>query len=292
MIDSLNIDLLQVFITVSEHNSINKSSEILLLSQPAISKKIKQLEEYFDTKLFTRTPQGMKLTPTGKTFYSKAKVVLEDFQSLHNIEKEDTPLSKIRIGSLDNIASIHYPDFFKTALFKARSLKLSNEVLDLVDPFNEEKIDLIFLDSQFSRLLTINYEEKFLYSEPYVVVYSDNNQVLKNTKKDILTSQDLQKLNLIMHPKLCPVHDKLVSIFTESRLSLPEIYEVDFVESRISLVAISDLITILPKSLAERKIQNNSSLHLKKLDTPFIRNVSIFGNNKVNLDKIYHSIEN
>ena len=40
MIESLNIDLLQVFIVVSEQKSINKSSEILLLSQPAISKKL------------------------------------------------------------------------------------------------------------------------------------------------------------------------------------------------------------------------------------------------------------
>ncbi len=39
MYESLNIDLLYVFTTVAELKSINKSSDVLLLSQPAISKK-------------------------------------------------------------------------------------------------------------------------------------------------------------------------------------------------------------------------------------------------------------
>ena len=120
MIESLNIDLLQVFIVVSEQKSINKSSEILLLSQPAISKKIKQLENYFDTKLFERSTSGMNLTPAGKEFYQKAKLVLTDFQALHKVENAHIPLKKLRIGALDNIASIHYPNFFKSALFQAR----------------------------------------------------------------------------------------------------------------------------------------------------------------------------
>ena len=50
MYESLNIDLLYVFTTVAELKSINKSSDVLLLSQPAISKKIKQLEDYFGKK--------------------------------------------------------------------------------------------------------------------------------------------------------------------------------------------------------------------------------------------------
>ena len=56
MYESLNIDLLYVFTTVAELKSINKSSDVLLLSQPAISKKIKQLEDYFGKKLFIRSP--------------------------------------------------------------------------------------------------------------------------------------------------------------------------------------------------------------------------------------------
>ena len=291
MIDSLNIDLLQVFIVVSEQKSINKSSEILLLSQPAISKKIKQLESYFNTKLFERSSSGMTLTPAGKEFYQKAKLVLNDFQALHQVENNSVPLKKLRIGALDNIASIWYPNFFKRALFNARSLKLSNEVMDLITPFNEDNLDLIFLDSPFKRLLTKDYEEKELYREPYVLLYSKHNEFLKDSKKEILTSKDLQQLKFIMHPRLCPVHDRLVHIFSEEELELPEIYEVDFVESRLALVAISDLITILPLSLAKQKLKNNDELFIKKLDKQFVRKVSLFSDGKADLDEIIEKLD-
>ena len=291
MIDSLNIDLLQVFIVVSEQKSINKSSEILLLSQPAISKKIKQLESYFNTKLFERSSSGMTLTPAGKEFYQKAKLVLNDFQALHQVENNSVPLKKLRIGALDNIASIWYPNFFKKALFNARSLKLSNEVMDLITPFNEDNLDLIFLDSPFKRLLTKDYEEKELYCEPYVLLYSKHNEFLKDSKKEVLTSKDLQQLKFIMHPRLCPVHDRLVHIFSEEELELPEIYEVDFVESRLALVAISDLITILPLSLAKQKLKNNDELFIKKLDKQFVRKVSLFSDGKADLDEIIEKLD-
>ena len=291
MIDSLNIDLLQVFIVVSEQKSINKSSEILLLSQPAISKKIKQLESYFNTKLFERSSSGMSLTPAGKEFYQKAKLVLNDFQALHQVENNNLPLKKLRIGALDNIASIWYPNFFKRALFNARSLKLSNEVMDLITPFNEDNLDLIFLDSPFKRLLTKDYKEKELYCEPYVLLYSKHNEFLKDSKKEVLTSKDLQQLKFIMHPRLCPVHDRLVNIFSEEKLELPEIYEVDFVESRLALVTISDLITILPLSLAKQKLKNNDKLFIKKLDKQFVRKVSLFSDGKADLDEIIEKLD-
>ena len=69
MYESLNIDLLYVFTTVAELKSINKSSDVLLLSQPAISKKIKQLEDYFGKKLFIRSPRGMALTLQRENFF-------------------------------------------------------------------------------------------------------------------------------------------------------------------------------------------------------------------------------
>lgn len=287
LLDSLNIDLIQVFVTVSEQKSINKSSEILTLSQPAISKKIKQLESYFDTQLFSRSSKGMELTPAGKDFYKKAKVVLTDFQKLHLIEKKESDLSKLKIGALDSVASIWYPYFFKNALFSAGSVKLSNEIMDLITPFNNGELNSILIDKPFGRLLTQDYEVMDLYEEPYEVIYSVNNSSLINSKKDTLTLEDLQKQKLIMHPRLCPVHDKLVKIFKNQNMALPEIYEVDFVESRLSMVAISDLITILPRSLAEQKVKENSQLKIKHLPEQFIRKVALFTDAKTDIRALY-----
>lgn len=70
-------------------------------------------------------------------------------------------------------------------------------------------------------------------------------------------------------------------------MALPEIYEVDFVESRLSMVAISDLITILPRSLAEQKVKENSQLKIKHLPKQFIRTVALFTDAKTDIRALY-----
>lgn len=71
--ESISVELLYILIKVADLKSINKSSEALSLTQPAISKKIVQLENYYGTQLFTRSPRGMELTASGKKFYTNAK---------------------------------------------------------------------------------------------------------------------------------------------------------------------------------------------------------------------------
>ena len=53
--ENISFDMLNVFIKVSETKSINQSSKVLHLSQPAISKKIHQLENYVGAQLFNRS---------------------------------------------------------------------------------------------------------------------------------------------------------------------------------------------------------------------------------------------
>lgn len=126
MFDSINIDLLYVFVTVSELKSINKSSDVLLLSQPAISKKIKQLEEYFGQKLLIRSSKGVSLTSEGEIFYQKAKKIIREFDSLHYLKNEQdyNSFNSLRIGSLDSISSFKYPNFFINALSTVKELFL------------------------------------------------------------------------------------------------------------------------------------------------------------------------
>lgn len=60
-----------VFLVVAQHKSFSKASQVLYISQPAISKHIKSLEEYYKTKLFDRKGIQIELTPAGKLLFEK-----------------------------------------------------------------------------------------------------------------------------------------------------------------------------------------------------------------------------
>lgn len=289
MFDSLNIDLLYVFVTVSELKSINKSSEVLLLSQPAISNKIKKLEEYFGKKLLERSPKGVFLTKDGELFYHKAKNIIREFDGLHHLDSsrsDEINFSSVQIGALDSISSFLYPEFFATAIEEAKSVIITNKISELIDPFNVGDLDVILADSELKRDITVNYSEHKLYSEPYYIVFSKNNK-LNTTSDEKVTAKELQHLKLILYPKYCPIHNKVSRVYKDLGVSMPKIYEIDYGESIISLVKNSDYITVLPESIALNKVSSNcENLCLKEMELSFMRNISVFSNNKISMDMI------
>lgn len=61
----------EVFLTVAQQKSFSKASQVLYISQPAISKHVKSLEAYYKTKLFDRKGIQIDLTPAGKLLFEK-----------------------------------------------------------------------------------------------------------------------------------------------------------------------------------------------------------------------------
>ncbi|MEE8330126.1 MAG: selenium metabolism-associated LysR family transcriptional regulator [Thermodesulfovibrionia bacterium] len=66
---------LKVFCTVAETKSFSKASEIIRLTQPAVSLQIQALEEIYGTKLFNRSGCIITLTKSGEILYKYAKEI-------------------------------------------------------------------------------------------------------------------------------------------------------------------------------------------------------------------------
>lgn len=67
---------LQVFHAVAKHLSFTKAAEALLMTQPAVTFQIKQLEEQYNTRLFERGHGRIALTPAGEMVFDYAERIL------------------------------------------------------------------------------------------------------------------------------------------------------------------------------------------------------------------------
>ena len=74
---NVNFELYRIFYTVANTLNITKASHELLISQPAISKSIKNLEESLGGQLFIRTKRGVILTDEGVELYKYIKQAME-----------------------------------------------------------------------------------------------------------------------------------------------------------------------------------------------------------------------
>ncbi|MDO8274573.1 MAG: LysR substrate-binding domain-containing protein [Serpentinimonas sp.] len=81
---ALHFDLvdLRLITRVAEANSLTRGAEASILSLPAASTRIKNLEEAVGTKLFFRNSQGVTLTPAGQAFVHHARMVLGQLEHL------------------------------------------------------------------------------------------------------------------------------------------------------------------------------------------------------------------
>ncbi len=68
---------LQVFHAVAKHLSFTKAADALFMTQPAVTFQIKQLEEYFSTRLFDRAQGRITLTPAGIMALEYAERILD-----------------------------------------------------------------------------------------------------------------------------------------------------------------------------------------------------------------------
>src|SRR5512137_598437 len=102
---------LKVFCTVAETKSFSKTSEIIHLTQPAVSLQIQALEEIYETKLFDRSSSTVTLTPAGEVLYKYAKEILGLYANVEKVIGDITGLVKgsISIGASSTIGNYLLP---------------------------------------------------------------------------------------------------------------------------------------------------------------------------------------
>lgn len=98
--NNINLNLLKYFYEVVNTRNITKTSEKLLISQPAITKAIKELESELNATLLERNKKGVIPTEEGKILYEHAKKMFEDLnQTLNIIENNNIKGGHLYVGT-------------------------------------------------------------------------------------------------------------------------------------------------------------------------------------------------
>ncbi|HOP18376.1 MAG: LysR family transcriptional regulator [Chromatiaceae bacterium] len=102
---------LQVFHTVARLLSFTKAAETLHMTQPAVTFQVRQLEEYFNTRLFDRTHNRISLTEAGARVFQYSDKIFELYGEMENAVREMTGeiSGSLTIGASTTIAEYMLP---------------------------------------------------------------------------------------------------------------------------------------------------------------------------------------
>jgi len=108
---ALNLNLLRSFYAVAEAGSVSQAARSGYISQPALSKAVRELEKSVGIPLIERSPRGVKLTEAGKTLHAHAKALFsqereaEEALSAHRNLETGT----LRIGASTTLTTYVLP---------------------------------------------------------------------------------------------------------------------------------------------------------------------------------------
>lgn len=222
---NISLDLYKVFYCVAKNKSVTRASQELMISQPAVSKSIKTLEDLMNLKLFKRTNSGVELTDLGELIYERVENALLLFES---IEKDIKAMSNMELGTLRiGVSKVIIDEFLMPYIVKFNSeypkieIKILTDNSNLLEKYDLGLVDIIFTNMpaeipekcKFVKLISLN--NCFAANEKY--------QEYKNKK---LKDTDLEKLPLLLLNKGTINRNRIDEYCSERNIKLNPVIEL------------------------------------------------------------------
>ena len=140
----IDFELYRIFVAVADEENITRASEKLNISQPAITKQIKNLENQLSIKLFERKSKGVALTNDGKKIYEKLKSPIEE---LNKIDAQIGKEKVINIGTHNHMGGLILGQAINQYTLKYPNVNLNlvcEKMDELLRKLKNKEIDIVF----------------------------------------------------------------------------------------------------------------------------------------------------
>lgn len=265
---------LKYFKKAAELNSIGRSAKELLLTQPAISKQIKALEEELGEKLFDRIGKKVFLTKAGEVLFSYAENILRSVSEAKAAVKDMAQKcsGELVIGISDHIGLHRLPPVIKSYItsYPEVDLKLrchrSESILDMV---NKNLVDLgvITLPGAPGKLVS-----KIIWKDTMSLVFPNGHPL---QSRGTIRLKDITGYGMILPEPGTTTRRVIDDVFSGKRL-IPKVdMEVAYLETIKVLVKVGLGISILPDKAIEAEIKSEALKKSKIIDAGFSRNLGV-----------------
>ena len=249
----INFELYRIFKIVAEEGNLTKASEALHISQPAVTKHIKNLENQLNTQLFKRSKYGMILNENGKRLYLQIKdsiEVLEKAEGLFNTHKDINLGVHVNMPNkiYDN-AIMKFYESYQNSIINIHQLTAEN----MFSMLEKQKIDIVF-SKKYSDELYNPEEIKFIkIGELHDVFVVNANSKYLNKK---LSKNDLRNIKIYTLKRFSSAYQNLIKELGYDEKTIGNVDNVNYT-AMLELLKVRDIVTVITKEYVEEKLANN-----------------------------------
>ena len=273
----VNLDLYRVFYTVAKSGSLTKAAEELYISQPAVSRSIKQLETQLGVSLFTRTHRGMVLSAQGgKVIFNEVERALGLLTEAEGRIEEMKKLATgtIRIGASDTIFEYFLADKIVEYHEKFPGVKIelvADLTPDTIQKLKTDKIDVAFVNLPIEEDTELRLHGNCMRLND-VFVTSEKYAELAN---GIVPISKLKNYPLIMMEENTVARKSLNNFLTSCGVSLTPAIEVSSWDLMKRLVERGMGVGIIPKEYTQNALQSGKLFQITTDPTLPVRSIGM-----------------
>lgn len=250
----MQINQINAFLAIAELESFSLAAEKLHVTQPAVSKRIRQLESNFKVPLFDRIGKRSILTPNGKAFKPHAERILQELKSFRSglSQQQGVPNGNLGFATSHHIGLHRLPQAL-------RDFKILYPQVDLDLHFMDSEDACVTIAANELELAIVTLPEladERLHCEP---VWIDRLVVVLAADHELANQADIVPDRLLQYPAILPsigtfTRKIINNLFTAKQDRLNIVLETNYLETIKVMVSANLGWSILPESMVDSSL--------------------------------------
>lgn len=253
----MTIRHLHIFKTVCEYKSITAAADKLNMTQPAVSIAIKELESFYQVRLFDRMNRTIYLTEAGNTLREYADSMLDQFEEAAEVLRDGSRFTRCVLGVNVSVGETALTRMIRNLKQEIPNLQLEvtvENITTIEQRLNENEIDFAIVDSlkdKSRRVIAPLYREEM--AAVCAPSYGPDGSV---------TVRELAEYELLLREKGSGNRTCTDAVFETHGASVRPVVESISDLSLLKLAEAGLGITIMPRKLVSDRI---AAGHLKEI---------------------------
>lgn len=256
---------LRIFIAVYQEESITNAARALGMTQPAVSLAVRELENYYNTKLFERSGRGIRITEAAARLYEDASHLITLYQEMDEKIKNWNTSGKLRIGSSISIGSCILPKIMVRFTQKYPDLDTYVKVdsSDIIEKnILENRLDFALIEGAIH---SDKISSEIFLNDELIPICGRFHPLAGATDVEL---KSLKNERFLMREKNSGTRELAESNFAWKGFHIHPVWESTSTAALISAVSAGLGISILPKRMLEKQLRTHQifSFTIKDLD--------------------------
>ncbi|UZJ61033.1 LysR family transcriptional regulator [Pseudomonas sp. KU26590] len=253
--------------TLARTRNMHTAAQHMNLSQPAVSKMLREIERLLGFDVFERLPRNMPPTALGEHVVRYAQIALNDaskfVEQISSLREGGHGF--LKVGAIFAATAAVLPEAI--VQLKARWPLLSIEVVEQTSDHLMEMLDDKKLDLAVARYTHENqqqvYDFQALAPEPFCMVVNSRHPLTELAQTPL---QDLGKWPWILYPLGTPIRARMEQAFAKAGIATPKnTIDTISMQTFLQVLQAGPMIAMLPASMAQPHLDSGL---LKVLNTP------------------------